>query len=70
MQLEKLRARKMKISQMFQRDLGGPVPAEKIFRFSSDPNHRRDGRVPHLLRGALAIVTNVGRGMRWTRICF
>jgi hypothetical protein len=39
-----------------------PAPREKIFSFSSDPNHRLIQRclIPH--EGALAIVTNVGMG--------
>jgi hypothetical protein len=37
------------------------APKSKIFLFSSDPNQRHIFGHPVLLRGALAIVTNVGR---------
>jgi hypothetical protein len=48
---------------------GSPVqpPLQKYFLFSSDPNHRLILFCLVPGRGALAIVTNVGRGMRWTR---
>jgi hypothetical protein len=43
-----------------QRDLGRPVPHQKIFLFPSDPNHLLIPRVPSH-RGRLAIVTDAGR---------
>ena len=45
-----------------QGDLGRPVLFAKIFRFTLCPNHRYIPRHPVPLRGALAIVTNVGAG--------
>ena len=48
-------------------DLAVQPPLQKYFLFSSDPNHRLILFCPVPGRGALAIVTNVGRGMRWTR---
>src|ERR1700742_5265304 len=40
----------------------------KIFRFTFHPNHLHTYRRPAPTReGRFAIVTNVGRGMRWTR---
>jgi len=39
-----------------------PVPFEKIFWFSEDANHFISAIVLSFVRGALAIVTNVGTG--------
>jgi hypothetical protein len=49
-----------------QSDLPCPVPFAKRFPFSLDPNHIYKPRrlVP---KGHIAIVTDVGNGMRWTR---
>jgi hypothetical protein len=45
-----------------QRDLPCPVLLPKIFRFARRANQNYKLRRPVLLRGALAIVTNVGAG--------
>ena len=45
----------------------GPVLPAKIFRFAITPNHPYKSAIPHPLEGRIAIVTDVGRGMRWTR---
>jgi len=45
----------------------GPVLPAKIFRFAVTPNHPYKAAIPHPLEGRIAIVTDVGRGMRWTR---
>ena len=52
--LEKSVARKSKVAQRFQADLGGPVPCAKIFRFQFDPNHRFDDAVPFRQEGRIA----------------
>jgi hypothetical protein len=44
-----------------QGDSTGPVPFEKIFRFSFDPNHRHILRRPASSEGRFAIVTDVRR---------
>jgi hypothetical protein len=44
-----------------------PAVFAKRFWFASDPNHFYIHRYPALTRGRIAIVTDVGRGMRWTR---
>jgi hypothetical protein len=44
------------------RRCASPVPFEKIFRFRRRANHRYRLAHPVPLRGALAIVTNVGAG--------
>src|ERR1700732_3706869 len=52
-----------------QRDATCPDLAVKIFLFSSPPNHRHIYRRLALEKeGRLAIVTDVGSGMRWTRL--
>ena len=48
-------------------DLGSPVPFAKIFQFSHPPNHIYNFRHPVPQEGRIAIVTDVGHGMRWTR---
>ena len=45
----------------------GPVLPAKIFRFAITPNHSYNSRHPVPLEGRIAIVTDVGCGMRWTR---
>jgi hypothetical protein len=45
----------------------GPVLPAKINRFAITPNHSYNSAIPHPLEGRIAIVTDVGRGMRWTR---
>ena len=44
-----------------QTDLPCPVLAQKIIRFTSDPNHRLISRHPVPNEGRFAIVTNVER---------
>src|SRR5665213_2446129 len=45
-----------------------PAPFAKIFWFTSDPNHRLIfGHPVPLAEGRIAIVTDVGHGMRWTQ---
>jgi len=46
--------------QADQRDLGRPVPWRKIFRLTRRANHFYNFVHPVSIRGALAIVTNVG----------
>ena len=47
-----------------------PVPLAKIFRFSRRANHLyKLARLPPDQEGRFAIVTDVGRGMRWPRVC-
>jgi len=50
-----------------QRDLGRPVLLRKIFRFPRRANHLYNLAPSRLTEGRFAIVTNVERGMRWTR---
>jgi hypothetical protein len=66
---KKLRARKNEFRKPDQRDLGRPVPTQKIFLFSFYPKcvFLRPSRL--IDEGRIAIVTNVERGMRWTRRC-
>ena len=45
-----------------------PVPFAKIFRFSFEPNHLYISCIPGPTQGRFAVVTNVGQGMRWTRV--
>ena len=45
----------------------GPVPAAKINRFAITPNHPYKPAIPCPQEGRIAIVTDVGCGMRWTR---
>ncbi|KRR01714.1 hypothetical protein CQ10_19580 [Bradyrhizobium valentinum] len=45
----------------------GPVLVAKIFPFAITPNHPYNSAIPHPLEGRIAIVTDVGCGMRWTR---
>jgi hypothetical protein len=51
-----------------QRDLGRPVRLRKIFRFSCRANHLYKLAPSRLTEGRFAIVTDVERGMRWTRM--
>jgi hypothetical protein len=44
-----------------------PALLAKIFSFPSDANHLHIHRYPVPLEGRIAIVTDVGLGMRWTR---
>src|ERR1700744_6607774 len=60
-------ARHGKIPLQSQGVSASPAPSAKIFLFSFDPNQMRIHRHPAPVGGALAIVTNVGRGERWTR---
>jgi hypothetical protein len=60
-------ARKQKVSQSFQADLPGPVLREKRILFARDPNQSYNSRHPGPQEGRIAIVTDVGSGMRWTR---
>ncbi len=45
-----------------------PAPFVKIFPFPFDPNHFYIARTPAHTEGRFAIVTDVGLGMRWTRV--
>jgi hypothetical protein len=47
-------ARKIQFPKPIQADLGGPVPARKIFRFTFNPNHQRISGCPVPARGAVA----------------
>ena len=61
-------ARKIEFVEADQRDSTCPVPNQNIFRFRRRANHLyklAPSRVPSS-KGRFAIVTNVGRGMRWT----
>ena len=55
-------ARRHDFLQRIQGDLPGPVLVTKIFRLTRRANQNYDSRHPVPLRGALAIVTNVGAG--------
>src|SRR6202035_1693291 len=56
------RARRKEIPEPDQSDLGSPVPFAKIFAFTRRANHLYKFAPSHPTRGALAIVTNAGRG--------
>jgi hypothetical protein len=43
------------------------APKSKIFCFAPNPNQMHIQTVPFPLEGRIAIVTDVGDGMRWTR---
>jgi hypothetical protein len=60
-------APKTKVLVQLQRDSTCPVVAAKIFRFASCPNQTYNSRHPAPPEGRIAIVTDVGCGMRWTR---
>ncbi|MEH2548801.1 hypothetical protein V1283_005446 [Bradyrhizobium sp. AZCC 2262] len=60
-------APKQKVSQSFQPDLPGPVLREKRIAFARDPNQSYNSRHPGPQEGRIAIVMDVGSGMRWTR---
>ena len=60
-------ARKRRFRQADQGDLGGPAVSAKINCFAPGPNHPYNSRHPVPQEGRIAIVTDVGRGMRWTR---
>jgi hypothetical protein len=45
-----------------------PAVTAKIFRFAIAPNHIYSFRHPGPQEGRIAIVTDVGHGMRWTHI--
>jgi hypothetical protein len=60
-------AAKTRFVEPDQSDLGRPVPYQKIFCFSLHPNHLHNCRRLTPLEGRIAIVTDVGRGMRWTQ---
>src|SRR6266851_681702 len=53
--------------ETIQSDLPCPVPFPKIFPFPPDPNQTYIPRHPVPEEGRIAIVTDVGHGMRWTR---
>src|SRR5882672_6326980 len=63
---EKSHARKQQFRVRIQRDLGRPVPCEKIIRFVLAPNQRFPLRIPARQEGR---TRRHGRwaGMRWTR---
>ena len=48
--------------------MGRPVLFAKISLFSFDPNHFYIAHIPAHTEGRFAIVTDVGQGMRWTRV--
>jgi hypothetical protein len=50
-------------------DLPCPAPFSKKFSFAPDPNQIYIPHRPVPLEGRFAIVTDVGRGMRWTWRC-
>jgi hypothetical protein len=60
---------KTQFIETIQSDLGRPVVTAEIFRFPSTLNrcHLAPSRTPQ--EGRFAIVTDVGRGMQWTRWC-
>jgi hypothetical protein len=60
--------RKTSIVEADQGDFGGPVSSAKIFSFSFHPNQSHLSRYPAPQEGRFAIVTDVGCGMRWTRM--
>ena len=60
-------ARKREFHQPFQRDLGRPDCAAKIFRFSFPPNQLHLRAIPPHRRGAYASSRYVECGERWTR---
>jgi hypothetical protein len=61
-------ARKVRFVETIQSDFTSPVLFAKIFPFQPDPNHLYIPRVPPPFEGRFAIVTDVGGGMRWTRM--
>jgi hypothetical protein len=62
-------AHKIEIRQSVQADLGRPVLPRKIFRLLRRANQWLPSARPALfLEGRFAIVTSVGRGMRWTQL--
>jgi hypothetical protein len=61
-------ARKVQFVEAIQCDFTSPVLFAKIFPFQPDPNHLYIPRVPPPFEGRFAIVTDVGGGMRWTRM--
>ena len=60
-------ARKNEFHQPFQRDLGRPDCAAKIYRFSFPPNQLHLRAIPPHRRGAYASSRYVECGERWTR---
>src|SRR5882672_11164150 len=60
-------ARKIEFHQLFQRDLGRPDCAAKIFRFAFPPNQLHLRAIPPHRRGAYASSRYVECGLRWTR---
>jgi hypothetical protein len=60
-------ARKIEFHQPFQRDLGRPDCAAKIYRFSFPPNQSHLRAIPPHRRGAYASSRYVECGLRWTR---
>jgi hypothetical protein len=63
-----LLARRREFVEPDQCDLPSPVSFPKIFHFAADPNHFISPAVPPHTEGRFAIVTDVGSGMRWTRM--
>jgi hypothetical protein len=51
-----------------QADSIGPVLRAKIIRFRLHPNQIYKRTVPARIEGRIAIVTDVGHGMRWTQM--
>jgi hypothetical protein len=55
-------ARRTEFVEAFQSDLPCPDLLEKIFPFTSDPNHLRIVAIPSREKGRIMIVTDVGMG--------
>src|SRR2546423_1553402 len=61
-------ARRAEFVEADQADLGCPVPFAKIFLSPFYPNQIYNPRHPVPHEGRIAIVTDVGHGVRWTRL--
>jgi hypothetical protein len=61
-------ARAAQFVETIQSDSTCPALFAKIYPFSPDPNHLHIPVRPASLEGRFAIVTDVGGGMRWTRM--
>ena len=51
-----------------QADATSPVPFAKIFRFTFDPNHFYNARIPARYKGAFRDRHERRAGTRWTRV--
>jgi hypothetical protein len=61
-------ARQGRFVETIQSDFTSPVWFEKRYPFRLYPNHLYIPRIPPPFEGRFAIVTDVGGGMRWTRM--